>query len=48
LRFLTPQLLAQSFTFPRDMARVEAPVNRLDNQALVTGYVKEWGRWDAW
>jgi spermidine synthase len=48
LRFLTPQLLAESFAFPRDMARVEAPVNRLDNQALVSRYVKEWGRWDAW
>ena len=48
LRFLTPRLLAESFAFPRDMARVEAPVNRLDNQALVSRYVKEWGRWDAW
>jgi spermidine synthase len=48
LRFLTPALLAESFAFPPDMARVEAPVNRLDNQALVGRYVKEWGRWDAW
>jgi spermidine synthase len=48
LSFLTPQLLAESFAFPADMARVDAPVNRLDNQALVSRYVKEWGRWDAW
>ena len=48
LRFLTPQLLAESFAFPPDMARIPAPVNRLDNQALVSRYVKEWGRWDAW
>jgi spermidine synthase len=48
LRYLTPALLAESFTFPRDMARVDTPINRLDNQALVSRYVKEWGRWDAW
>jgi spermidine synthase len=48
LRFLTPHLLAESFAFPRDMARIDAPINRLDNQALVSRYVKEWGRWDAW
>jgi spermidine synthase len=48
LRFLTPRLLAESFAFPKDMARVDGPINRLDNQALVGRYVKEWGRWDAW
>lgn len=48
LTFLTDELLARSFEFPRDMAPVEAPVNRLDNQALVGLYVKEWSRWDAW
>ncbi len=48
LRFLSPQLLAESFAFPPDMARVPGPINRLDNQALVSRYVKEWGRWDAW
>lgn len=48
LAFLTPDLLSQSFAFPADMARVEAPINRLDNQALVSRYVKEWSRWDAW
>jgi spermidine synthase len=48
LTFLTPAILSQSFTFPADMSRVEAPINRLDNQALVSRYVKEWSRWDAW
>ncbi len=48
LTFLTPDLLSESFAFPPDMARVPAPTNRLDNQALVSRYVKEWGRWDAW
>lgn len=44
LRFLTPQVLPQLFEFPRDMARVPAPVNRLSNQALVTTYEREWGK----
>ena len=48
LRFLTPALLAESFAFPRDMTRIDTAINRLDNQALVSRYVKEWGRWDAW
>ncbi len=48
LAFLTPDLLSQSFAFPPDMAQVEAPINRLDNQALVSRYVREWSRWDAW
>lgn len=48
LHFLSPELLAKSFTFPPDMTRVASPVNRLDNQALVGLYVGEWGRWDAW
>jgi spermidine synthase len=48
LSYLTPELLARAGEFPPDMARVAAPVNRLDNQALVGRYVEEWGRWDAW
>lgn len=42
------RLLAEIFAFPRDMARIETPIDRLDNQALVSRYVREWGRWDAW
>jgi len=44
LRFLTPQTLPLLFDFPKDMARVAAPVNRLSNQVLVTTYEAEWGR----
>ena len=45
LRFLTPETTAAMFAFPRDMDRVPAPVNRLDNQALVHLYTNEWKRW---
>ena len=44
LRFLTPDSLPLLFDFPRDMARVEADVNRLSNQALVHTYEREWGK----
>jgi len=44
LRFLSPRSLPLLFDFPRDMARVPAPVNRLSNQALVTTYEREWGK----
>jgi spermidine synthase len=42
LRFLTPSALAQAFEFPRDMARVDVDVNRLNTQALVRYYEEEW------
>jgi spermidine synthase len=44
LRFLTPQGLEAMRHFPPDMSRVEAPVNRLSNQALVHIFEQEWGR----
>ncbi|HMS04661.1 MAG TPA: polyamine aminopropyltransferase [Burkholderiaceae bacterium] len=44
LRFLTPDSLPLLFHFPADMARVEAPVNRLSNQVLVHSYEREWGK----
>jgi spermidine synthase len=44
LRFLTPQTLQLLFDFPKDMARIPAPVNRLSNQVLVSTYEQEWGR----
>jgi len=44
LRFLSPQSLPLLFDFPLDMGRVDAPVNRLSNQALVHTYETEWGR----
>jgi len=42
LRFLTPATLAAAFEFPADMARVDAPVNRLSNQVLVRTFEEEW------
>ncbi len=44
LKFLTLEGLPPLFEFPRDMARVPAPVNRLSNQVLVTTYEREWGK----
>ncbi|MCA6365324.1 MAG: polyamine aminopropyltransferase [Bacteroidetes bacterium] len=44
LRFLDEPTFAQLFHFPKDMARREAEVNRLNNQALVHYFEKEWSR----
>lgn len=44
LRFLTPDGLAQAFTFPPDMAELPVGVNRLNNQILVRHFEEEWGR----
>ncbi|MFT5430264.1 MAG: spermidine synthase [Myxococcota bacterium] len=41
-RFLTNATLPTLFQFPADMARVEAPVNRLNQQHLVRLYDEEW------
>ncbi len=41
LRFLTPLAVAQSFTFPRDMDRIGAEPNRLNDQVLVRYYAEE-------
>jgi spermidine synthase len=45
LRFLDDSILPQLFVFPRDMARVDAPVSRLNDQKLVPIYTREWGEW---
>lgn len=45
LRFLDDVVLRQLFEFPRDQARVEAEVNRLNDQRLVSLYTTEWGEW---
>lgn len=45
LRFLEPELLDGLFQFATDMDRVEAPVNRLSDQKLVSIYVEEWESW---
>jgi spermidine synthase len=47
LRFLDGQQLPSLFHFPPDLARVEGPINRLDNQALVRLYEREIGRFAA-
>jgi spermidine synthase len=46
-RFLTPEIAARLFDFPPDMARRPAPVNRLDNQALVRAFAEEWARYEG-
>ena len=42
MRFLTPETTPALFDFPKDMARVEAEVNRLNNQALMRYFEREW------
>jgi spermidine synthase len=46
LRFLTPEVMASLFVMSGDMSRVEAEVNRLNNQILVQYYESEWARWN--
>ena len=41
-QFLTPEVTPTLFQFPKDMARVEAEVNRLNNQVLVRYFENEW------
>ena len=44
LRFVSPEIHPALFTFPKDMARVAAEPNRLNNQVLVQYYESEWRR----
>jgi spermidine synthase len=44
LRFLTVAQVAPMFEFPQDMSAVPAEVNRLNNQALVQYYEREWSK----
>ena len=41
-RYLTPATTPTLFQFPKDMERVEAEVNRLNNQVLVRYFENEW------
>jgi len=41
-RFLTPETTPALFQFPKDMERVDAEVNRLNNQVLVRYFENEW------
>lgn len=46
LRYLDGPTLASLFVIPPDMARLDADVNRLNNQALVHYYDEEWRGWN--
>jgi spermidine synthase len=46
LRFLSQETLPTLFQFAKDMDRVPAEVNRLNNQVLVHYYESEWRRWN--
>jgi spermidine synthase len=45
LRYLDASTLPELFRFPRDIGRIDAPVNRLNDQKLVAIYTREWGSW---
>jgi spermidine synthase len=45
LRFLDPDNTATLFEFPLDMGRVDAEVNRLNNQVLVRYFEAEWANY---
>jgi spermidine synthase len=47
LRFLNAVSEPLMFDFPPDMARREAAVNRLDNQALVRSFAEEWAHYEG-
>ncbi len=44
LRFVTPAMNPALFGFPKDMSRLPAEVNRLNNQVLVQYFESEWRR----
>jgi spermidine synthase len=46
LRYLSDETLAAMFSFGPDMARWEAPVNRLHDQVLVRTYESEWRKFE--
>jgi spermidine synthase len=46
LKFLDDRTLGTLFDLPPDIGRVEAEVNRLDNQVLVHYYERETARWN--
>lgn len=44
LKFMNRETFNQSLVFPKDMQEVETPVNKLDNQILVSYFEDEWSR----
>jgi spermidine synthase len=45
LKYLTATVLPDLFRFPKDMIRLPAPINRLNDQPLVPLYTSEWADW---
>lgn len=45
LRYLDADVMRTLFEFPPDMGRVDAPVNRINDQQLVGIYTREWESW---
>jgi len=45
LAWLESGMLPELFRFPRDLGRVDADVNRLNDQKLVATYTREWAVW---
>jgi spermidine synthase len=45
LKFISEETVAQLFSFPPDMDRLESPVNSLNNQVLVNTFEKEWAKY---
>lgn len=43
IKFLTKEGLAQMLYFPKDMRKVDAEINKLNNQVLVKYFEEEWG-----
>lgn len=43
LRFVSIEVLPAMFSFPKDMARIDTTVQRLDDQVLVRYFEAEWG-----
>jgi len=48
LKFVSPATVATMFSFPDDMSYVKTDVNRLDNQALVRYFEKEWAEYGVY
>lgn len=48
LKFVNAETVKTMFAFPDDMAQLETEVNRLDNQALVRYFDKEWAAYSAY
>jgi spermidine synthase len=46
LRSVDDRTLPTLFALSPDMSRIDAEVNRLDNQVLVQYYEGEWRRWN--